>query len=274
MTFYFVFIFSLVNRSDILDREILKNPFYNLYSKKNFPEIVELFENYFLQWRYKLKKTTNYFYAQLLIILMFAIGVQAQTMTPGEMKPEGNPNAKSICTTVPKVELAGNPGNAADAVRQAFAELLDSDLAQIVPIEAKLPVLAKREIADRDCDYVLEIALEQKQKKKGGGFFGKVLESAGDSAIRSGALRIPYGRNVGTDVARTTAQRAAYEIAAIDMQVDKKDEFILAYELTTGENAAVASKTLKDKADKNGEDVVSPMIETAANDILTAILKK
>ena len=219
-------------------------------------------------------KKKNYIYAQLLILLMFALALQAQTVTPDAGTPKESSDAKRICTTIPKVELTGNPGGASDAVRQAFAELLNSDLAEIVPIEAKLPVLAKREIAESDCDYVLNIALRQKEKKKGGGMFGRVLKSAGSSAVRSSASRIPYGRSVGADVARSTAQSAAYEISKVDINVNKKDEFTLDYKLTTGDNAAVAGKLLKKKADNDGEDVITPMIETAANDVLTAILKK
>lgn len=104
--------------------------------------------------------------------------------------------------------------------------------------------------------------------------FGRILEGATDRAITSTASNIPYGGSVGEQVARDAAVRATYEVAALNIQINKKDEFTLEYSLVGADSAAVLQKTSKRKADTDGEDVITPMIEAAANEVATAILKQ
>ena len=180
-----------------------------------------------------------------------------------------------LCNASPNVDLSGvNAQTAQSGIQKVFVELLDSSAIEVVALEARLPILAKREAADKQCDYVLNVSLKQKKgKKSGGGIFGRILESATDRAITSTASNIPYGGNVGERVARDAAVRAAYEIAALNIEINKKDEFTLEYSLVGANAATVLQKTNKKKADKDGEDVITPMIEAAANEIAAAILK-
>lgn len=184
-------------------------------------------------------------------------------------------NKIRLCSASPEVSLSGvNAQTAQSGIQKAFAELLDSSAIEVVALEARLPILAKREAAEKQCDYVLNVALKQKKGKRGGGgIFGRILEGATDRAITSTASNIPYGGNVGERIARDAAVRAAYEVAALKIEVNKKDEFTLEYSLVGSDSATVLQKTNKQKADKDGEDVVTPMIEAAANEVATAILK-
>lgn len=185
-------------------------------------------------------------------------------------------NKTRLCTASPDVTLSGvNAQTAQSGIQKAFAELLDSSAIEVIALDARLPIMAKREAAEKQCDYVLNVALKQKKgKKSSGGMFGRILEGVTDRAITSTASNIPYGGNVGERIARDAAVRAAYEVAALNIQINKKDEFTLEYSLVGADSTTILQKTNKQKADKDGEDVITPMIEAAANEVATAVLSK
>ncbi len=178
-----------------------------------------------------------------------------------------------LCIIKASAKLEGvNAERAADGIQNAFAELLDSRAIEVIRLEETLTILAKREAADKQCDYTLKTEVIQKKGKRGGGMFGRILEGATDRAITSGASRIPYGGNVGEAVARDAAVRAAYEVAALNLQVSKKDKFTLECQLFGKNGQSVWSAKIEEKADKDGDDVLSPMIENAANQVAEKIL--
>ncbi|MFP5261939.1 MAG: hypothetical protein ACLGJB_08550 [Blastocatellia bacterium] len=185
------------------------------------------------------------------------------TVSAAAPKKEG---AVRIGVVMPKAQMSdGVPtAQASEAVRNTFAGFLNGPSIEVVALSARLPEQALEEARRGQCDYILFSALTQ---KKGGGMFGKVM---GNVAGAAGSV-IPYGGGAGEAAARTTI----YTTAAIAGSIKAKDELMLDYKLESmaGDAKPVLSNTSKSKARTDGEDVVTPLVEKAAQAIVGAVKK-
>ncbi|HEX8090052.1 MAG TPA: hypothetical protein VF762_14420, partial [Blastocatellia bacterium] len=183
------------------------------------------------------------------------------TVSPRTPKKEG---AIRIGVVMPKAQMSdGVPtAEASEAVRNTFAGFLNGPSIEVVALSARLPEQALEEARQSQCDYILFSTLTQ---KKGGGMFGKVM---GNVAGAAGSV-IPYGGGAGEAAARTTI----YTTAAIAGSIKAKDELTLDYKLESmgGDAKPVLSNTAKSKAKTDGEDVVTPLVERAAQTIVGTV---
>lgn len=168
-----------------------------------------------------------------------------------------------------RAQLPGDATRAAEGVRNSFASFLKGPNVEVVAIEARLPDQVLAEARQKECDYVLFSNLTVK-KGKSGGLFGRALGGAIGNAA---AVAIPYGNTVGEHVARSVAVQTIYTAADVASSIKAKDEVSLEYKLTKLDGAALVSNTLKAKADTDGQDVISPLIESAAGAIAGAVRK-
>jgi hypothetical protein len=153
-------------------------------------------------------------------------------------------------------------------VRNTFVGFLNGPSVEVVALSARLPDQALEEARQSQCDYILFSSLTQ--KKGGGGMFGKVM---GNVAGAAGSV-IPYGGGAGEVAARTAATTAIYTTAAIAGSIKAKDEVTLEYRLqTVGDQKPVVSNTTKAKAKTDGEDVLTPLVEKAAQTMVSAVRK-
>ena len=114
---------------------------------------------------------------------------------------------------------------------------------------------APQEAASQQCDFVVTSVLSH-QPGKGGGLGGFMKKAANvGGAIASG--NIPTGG--GNDTSS---------------QIKSKDEVGFDYQLTRVNGAAVASNSSKQKANSDGDDVISRLLSQAANEILKAVNQK
>jgi hypothetical protein len=181
------------------------------------------------------------------------------------------PGAIRIGMILPKVQMtAGDTARAAEALRTSFANYLNSPTIEVVSLESRLPSLAMNEARQSQCDYVLFVSMVQK-KGGGGGMFGRALGGFAGAA----AGHIPGGGNAGTGAARSVAVTGVYTSAHIAGSIKAKDEVGLEHKLepTDGARQGV-SATNKAKASRDGEDVVTPLIEKAAENVVATVSKK
>ena len=189
------------------------------------------------------------------------------TVSGSTPKKEG---AIRIGVVMSKAQMSdGVPATqSAEAVRNTFIGYLNGPSIEVVALNARLPEQAIEEARQSQCDYILYSGLTQ--KKGGGGMFGKVI---GNVAGAAGSV-IPYGGGAGEVAARTAATTAIYTTAAIATSIKAKDELTLEYKLqTTADQKTVVSNTSKAKAKSDGEDVITPMIQTAAQAMVSAVRK-
>lgn len=178
-------------------------------------------------------------------------------------KKEG---AVRICQVMPKAQVTtGSAAQAAEAVRNTFASYLTGPRLEIASLNARLPSQAMEEARQSQCDYVLYVSMTQK-KGGGGGMFGRAF----GSVVGAAAGHVPVS-TAGEAVARGAVIAGIHTTANISSNIKAKDEITLDYKLEAVGGARPAlSKTEKAKARSDGEDVLTPLIERAAEAIVAA----
>ncbi len=133
----------------------------------------------------------------------------------------------------------------------------------------RLPSQALEEARQSQCDYVLYTSLTQKKGGGGGGMFGRALGNMAGSA----AGHIPVNTR-GEAAARSVAVTGIHTSANIAGSIKARDELSLEYKLEAADGARPGvANTAKGKAKLDGEDVLTPLIQKAAEAVV-GVLKQ
>jgi hypothetical protein len=180
------------------------------------------------------------------------------------------PGVIRIGLILPTVQMnAGNPAQAAEALRNTFAGFLNGPSIEVVTLSARLPSQAIEEARQSQCDYVLSSSMTVK-KGGGGGMFGRAIGNIAGSA----AGHIPGRGSAATGAARSAAITGVYTTAAIANSIKARDEVSLEYKLDQVETAKTSlTDKSKAKANSDGDDVIAPLVEKAAQAIVLAVKK-
>jgi len=181
---------------------------------------------------------------------------------------EKKPGVIRIGLVMPKVQMsAGNAAQTAEAVRNGFAQYLQGPSIEVMPLSAMLASSVIEEARQKQCDYVLYVSMTVK-KGGGGGMFGRAIGNIAGSA----AGHIPGGGSAATGAARSAVITGVYTTAAITANIKARDDLSLEYKLDKTENASnVLTNTGKAKAKSDGDDILTPVIESAAQTIVSTI---
>lgn len=194
--------------------------------------------------------------------------------------------AKSrICLVLPRAQLGqGSTGaDVGEPVRQTMIAYLNGPTVELISLAARIPVQVEAEAQQSACEYVLYTSVVQ---KKGGGGFGKLLAAAAPIAGMMvpgvGGMTGSYGAimagqavaSAASAVAAQNAQQEAMEAitGASEQNIKKGDQITLEYQLTKiGVAEPFATKAASAKASQKGEDLLSPLIEQTAIEVMGAI---
>ena len=130
-------------------------------------------------------------------------------------------------------------------MRETFASFLVGSNIETIDLKARLDGLALDEAKKRECDFVLYTTLIRKRSSSsgsGGGALESIVGSVGGGGTGS---KLP-GSKTAQDVASQASKVSARPVVA---------------------------KTTKGKVMKDNEDVLTPMIESAAQAIVDATVK-
>jgi hypothetical protein len=155
----------------------------------------------------------------------------------------------------------------AAAVQNTLLQKLKAPNIEVVAIEAKVSSAIDAEAHSKECDFV--VSLNTSHKKGGGGFgmfkaIAPVLSSVAPSA---GATAGTGGYIVGS------AASEAITATAVAGHMKSKDELTLDVKLNRTGSTLVFEKVLKAKAKSNGEDIISQVVEQAAQGIVETLSK-
>jgi hypothetical protein len=154
-----------------------------------------------------------------------------------------------------KTGAVGESLSAADlaaAVQNTLAEYLKSPAVELVRLEAKLPSAVEAEARQKECDFIVYASVSH--KKGGGGGFGGMFNKVVAPAIG----QVGYS-NTGSHAGTVSAN------------VKQKDELTLDIRLQAPAGTApAAARQFKSKAKSAGEDIITPVVEQAAQMILDA----
>lgn len=180
------------------------------------------------------------------------------------------PGVARIGLAAVKTGAVGDGINAAQlssAIGATLAEYLKSPSIELVQIEAKLPSQIDAEAQQKECDFIVYTNVAH--KKGGGGGFGGMFGKAAGSIIGSA---VPMAGGTGAAIAGHVAGTAIYTAASMSESVKSKDEITLEIKMTQA-GGVVVTKQFKAKAKSDGEDIISPLIEQAAQAIVDAAKK-
>ncbi|MEN3335904.1 MAG: hypothetical protein V7641_5269 [Blastocatellia bacterium] len=154
----------------------------------------------------------------------------------------------------------------AAAIRNTLVDYLKSPNVEVVLIDAKLPSQIDAETKQKECDFVIYTNAEH---KKGGSKFGAFAPALSHVASLGG-----YSGSTAVAVAGQVASTAIITAADVSASVKAKDQLTLDMKLQApGNPTPVVAQQYKAKAQSNGEDIISPTIEQAAQAILDAAKK-
>jgi hypothetical protein len=173
-----------------------------------------------------------------------------------------------ICLAPAAVEASNNAAAAVDAVRETFTAFLTGPSLKSEPLAARLESQAREEAKQASCPFILFTTLKLVNKRSGGSLLGQ----AAAGAVRQGAWEA--GAKSGTDVGRIAGSaaysglsQAAYNYA---VTIRNKDELTLGYRLEAADGTLLAEKREKRRAKADGEDLLTPLVQAAAEAIVAA----
>ena len=194
---------------------------------------------------------------------------QVQNASTSPAQPAGQPLGPKAPGTIRlglaavKTDAVGEGIAAADlaaAVQNTLRDFLKVNGVEVVVIEARLPAAITAEATEKDCDFLINTTVSHKKGKRGFGL-GSVLASAVGAAAPLGG------------VAGHVAGSAIITAASVSRQMKSKDEISLLIKLVTPQNAESLNREFKAKAKSDGDDIITVVVEQAAQAIVTAIGK-
>lgn len=181
------------------------------------------------------------------------------------------PYATKICVATPKTNLAPAE-TAAESLRNSLVKYLSGPAAEIVVLTAMVPVQQRAEAVEKGCNFYLTASMMQKKKGGGEGFGGFLKQGAGAAPLLND---LPGGKTAATVSTVATRSSAKMSVAGdLAISIKAKDEVSLEYSLVNVQSQAVGgSGKLKAKASKDGDDILSSLLEQAVNSVLEAAIK-
>jgi len=150
-----------------------------------------------------------------------------------------------------------NPQQLAIAVQNTLMENLKGSNIEAIPIEGSGGIQA--EAQQKECDYLVFANVSH---KKGGGGFGSFMNSAAGKV----ASNVGYGSSTAAAVATNTIVAAT-----VAENIKAKDEMTLDVRLERpGATTSTFTQQYKGKAKSAGEDIITPLVQQAAQAVIAA----
>jgi hypothetical protein len=185
---------------------------------------------------------------------------------------QGTPAKAHICLAPSSVETAsGSAATAMSAVRETFTSYLTGPTLEVAPLSSRLESQARQEAKAANCPYLLITTLKQEHTGGGSGLLGRVASGA----VQQGVSSADVGSNSAAGRVATGAATGAASGAANNYgsSTQAKDEMTLTTHLESADGKVLVDMTGKRKADSNGEDMLTPLVEKAATAVANAISK-
>ena len=193
-----------------------------------------------------------------------AAGQNAGVKTPGVIR---------VGVAMPSLQMGPSPAvvGASEGVREAVMKYLAGPSFEIVPLTAQLPVLLEAEGRQKECDFVIYSALSATQT--GGSKLG-FLKSASRMSSVIPMVGAVHGV-AGAIAAGTAAANMLTGVAAAASMIKAKSDVSFEYRLLAGGSSVpLLSDIVKTRATRDGEDVISALVEKTAGAVVNTILSK
>jgi hypothetical protein len=203
------------------------------------------------------------------LALVAACSVVASAAFAQQAQPAVAPDSAGTCIAMalPTVKGAEDATQMATAVRDLFTSYLQGPSIKMVALDARLALQATEEAKQKSCNQMLIATVTR--RRGGGAGLGRAIAQAGSTA----AWYAPVG-SVGTAVARSAVIAGAQAAADIASTTRAKDELRVEYRLvSTDGRVIVKQKEERAKASVDGEDLLTPLVQTVSESISAAVMK-
>ena len=213
-------------------------------------------------------------------------GMQGQPAGAGVPLPQAlGPKApgKIRIGIAPAQAQLGQGNNAqadyATPIRNAIVYMMNGPAVEIAALDSRIPIQLQAEAQQKQCDFIL---MSSVTVKHGGGNFGKFMK-AGNMAANMNPMvmmtksmsTMAASQAAAQAAAMTAQQQATNQLSNFNGQIKSKDDVTVDYQLyATGQAGPKVQNSLKGKAKSDGEDVLTPLIQQTATNILTEVTKK
>lgn len=178
------------------------------------------------------------------------------------------PPTPPICLAPPSAQLAStDPTRAAAAVTDLFTSYLTGPTLSVVQLTSRLASQARVEARQANCSIVLFVAARLTQHTSGG-MLGQIAGRAAQEGVVSEGLGAARIGNGVTAAAARVAARAAADIATT---TKAHDDMELSYRLELDTGAVLKEGKSKRRAKSDGEDLLTPLVEHAAEEIAAVV---
>jgi hypothetical protein len=206
----------------------------------------------------------------------FAIVALLLASVPPEARAQDSassaPAVTQICLAPATVEAVPNGVDPLAAVRDAFTSFLTGPTLSVQPLNARLQSQVRQEAKLAGCGFLLLTKIKHQRKTGGGGILGKMV----GGAVQQGAWAVGgsvAGSVVGQVAAGAAAGAASTAVNDYAMNSKQTDELTLSYRLESGSGKVLVEKSEKRKAEADGEDLLTPLAQKAAEAIAEAVTK-
>jgi uncharacterized protein with von Willebrand factor type A (vWA) domain len=176
-----------------------------------------------------------------------------------------------ICVAPATVEATtGSASTMVEAVRETLTSFLTGPTLGVQPLNSRLSSQVHTEAKQASCRYLLLTTVKQ-QHKSGSHILGR----ATGEAVQAGAWRAASSVSSAAGGVAASAVSGAASGAVWDMAsgVKAKDELTLTYRLEGAGGEVLAEKSEKQKASSDGEDLLTPVVQRAAEAVAAAVSK-
>lgn len=176
-----------------------------------------------------------------------------------------------VCLAPTTVEAStGDANTVVRAVGERLTEFLTGPTLGVQPLSSRLTSQVRTEAHQANCRYLLLTTVKQ-QHKSGSHILGR----AAGEAVQAGAWRAvsSIGSTAGGIAASAASRAASGAVWDMASGVRAKDELSLTYRLEGAGGEVLAEKTAKRKAGSDGEDLLTPLAQQAAEAVAAAVTK-
>lgn len=198
------------------------------------------------------------------------LGIALLAALPAAVIGQSTPGAR-ICIAPATVESAPNAADAITAIRDAFSSLLTGPGITAVPLQSKLQSLVRDEAKQTGCPYLLATTFKHVHKTSGATILGKAALGAVETGAyqAAGAAGSTTAR-VAAGAATGAANQATWHYA---YATKTKDEMTLGVRLESASGQVLLDDKASRKAQSDGEDVLTPLVQQAAEKIAAIVTK-
>jgi outer membrane lipoprotein SlyB len=203
-------------------------------------------------------------------------------------QPLGAKAAGKIRIGVAPPEAQVGQGNNAGAdystpIRNAEVALMNGPAVEVTALDSHIAMQLQAEAQQKQCDYILYSSVAVKHSSSGG--FGRFMKMAAPVASMvpmagmgggmGGAVAAQAAGAAASAAAMSAQQQAMNQLTGFNGQIKSKDDVTVEYQLVrAGQTSPQLQSSLKGKAKSDGEDVLTPLLQQAAVNVLTEVSKK